>query len=104
MKTGQHKLQDWGGKGKSTYPLYGCPSHLWPDLVHNFVPTIKLLEGWIKQRIGAGGDIWFLMLRYAFGVMTTMNEKELLEIRDEVSTWLLLNRHLTFDPSGYYVL
>src|ERR1700722_8681134 len=64
-------------KKKNPFPLYDCPSHIWPELLHNFVPTIRRMEGWIKQRIGAGADIWFLMLRYAFGVMITMNEKDL---------------------------
>ena len=90
-------------KERNPYPLYNCPSHLWPELLHNFVPTIKLMEAWIKQRIGAGADIWFSMLNQTDGKIVTMNEKELLDIRDEVTTWLLLNRHLTFDLSDYYM-
>jgi hypothetical protein len=31
-----------------------------------------------------------------------MNEKELLDIRDEVTTWTLLSRHLKFDLSGFF--
>ena len=81
-------------KERNLFPLYECPSRFWPELLHNFVPTVKLMEGWIKQRIGAGADIWFSMLRHAYGEIVAMNEKELLEIRDEVTTWLLLNRHL----------
>src|ERR1700722_17843348 len=90
-------------KVRNPYPLYKCPSHLWPNLVHNFVPTIGLMEGWIKQRIGAGADIWIPMLKRTRGKITNYNQRDLCEIRDEVTTWLLLNRYLTFDPSGYYV-
>jgi hypothetical protein len=89
-------------KEEGPYPFYNCPSRFWPELLHNFVPTIKLMEGWIKQKIGAGGDIWVSVLKHTGYEIVTMNEKGLLDIRDEVTTWLLLNRHLKFDLRGFF--
>ena len=53
-----------------TYPkegrrflFYKCPSHLWPDIIQNFVPVVSSLGTWIKQRLGAGAAIWSCLAR-----------------------------------------
>ena len=34
------------------HPFYTCPSHFWPEILQNFVPMVKDLGKWIRQRIG----------------------------------------------------
>ena len=43
-----------------TFDFYVCPSHFWPEILHNFIPVARGLEAWIRHRIGGGDAFWYL--------------------------------------------
>ena len=81
------------GKG---FSLYKCPSHLWPDIVQNFIPIVNSLGTWIKQRIGVDAAFWYYLANYLRDQIVKYDPQELGEIRDEAMAWMLLNRYLKF--------
>ena len=46
------------------FSLYYCPSHVWPEIVQNFLPVVSRLQVWVKQRIGAGAAFWYYLANY----------------------------------------
>ena len=79
--------------------LYDCPSHLWPDIVQNFIPMVSSLKTWIRQRIGAGAAIWYYLAKDLRDQIAKYDPQELVKIRDETIAWTLLKRYLKF-PKG----
>ena len=51
-------------KEGSRFSFYNCPSHLWPDIMQNFIPVVSSLQTWIRQRIGAGAAIWYYLAKH----------------------------------------
>ena len=88
-------------KGGSRLLLYECPSHLWPEIVQNFIPMVSSMGTWIKQRIGADAAIWYLLAKHLGDQILKYDPQELGEIRDEAVAWTLLNRYLGFEVSNY---
>ena len=84
-------------KEGSGFSLYECPSHLWPELVQNFIPLVSSLQVWIKQRIGAGAAIWYPLAKKLKCQIVKYDPQALGEIRDEVIAWTLLTRYLKFE-------
>ena len=82
--------------------FYHCPSHFWPEILHTFVPVVKSLGVWIRERIGVDADIWYHMLYYEGVTIVKFNTKELREVMDEAKAWTLLNHYLKFDKSEYH--
>ena len=80
--------------------FYKCPSHLWPEITQNFIPVVSSLEMWIRQRIGAGVALWYLLAKYLRDQIIKYDPQELGEIRDEVIAWTLLNRYLNYLERG----
>ena len=88
-------------KGGSRFSLYEYPSHLWPDIVQNFIPMVSSLGRWIKQRIGAGAAVWYYLTKRLKGQIDKYDPQELGEIRDETIAWTLLTRYLKFEVRNY---
>ena len=86
------------GKG---FSLYKCPSHLWPEIMQNFIPVVSSLETWIRQRIGAGAVFWYHLAKYLKDQIVKYDPQELGKIRDEAIAWMLLNRYLKFEVGNY---
>ena len=84
-------------KERNEFSFYKCPSHLWPEIVQNFIPLASSLGTWIKQRIGAGAAFWYHLANYLKDQMVQYDPQELGEIRDEAIAWMLLNRYLKFE-------
>ena len=87
----------------ATYPkedkgfrFYYCSSHLWPEIVQNFIPLVSSLGTWIKQRIGAGAAFWYLLAKRLGDQIVKYDPREFGKIRDEAVAWMLLNRYLDF--------
>ena len=87
------------GKG---FSLYKCPSHLWPEIMQNFIPVVSSLQMWIKQRIGAGAAPWYHLAKELRDQIVKYDPQELGEIRDETIAWMLLNRYLKFGVRNYW--
>ena len=83
-------------KEGNAFSLYYCPSHLWPEIVQNFIPLVSSLKAWIKQRIGAGAAFWSCLARDLGDQIVKYDPQELVRIRDEAIAWMLLNRYLDF--------
>ena len=86
---------------KGGFSFYECPSHLWPDIVQNFIPVVNSLETWIRQRIGAGAAFWYYLAKRLGDQIVKYDPQELGEIRDETIAWMLLNRYLRFEVRNY---
>ena len=82
------------GKG---FSLYKCPSHLWPEIIQNFIPVVSSLQMWIRQRIGVGVVFWSCLVDYLEDQIVKYDPQELGKIRDEAIAWTLLNRYLNFE-------
>ena len=90
-------------KEGSGISFYYCPSHLWPDIMQNFLPVASSLQMWIKQRIGAGFVFWYYLAKRLGDQIVKYDPQEVGKIRDEAIAWTLLNRYLKFkvwDRSG----
>ena len=72
------------GKGAR---FYYCPSHLWPEIVQNFIPLVSSLGTWIKQRIGAGAAFWYLLAKHLGNQIVKYDPQEFGKIRDEAVAW-----------------
>ena len=83
-------------KEGNEFSLYRCPSHLWPELLQNFIPMVSSLQMWIKQRIGAGAVFWDHLIMSLRGQIAKYDTQVLGKIRDEAIAWTLLNRYLDF--------
>ena len=83
-----------------SHPFYTCPSHFWPEILQNFVPMVKDLGKWIRQRIGTDDAIWFHLAGYLGDMIVECNMRELGEIEEEVKAWVLLNHYLKLDESA----
>lgn len=83
------------------FRFYTCPSHLWPEIMHNFIPTVKSLGEWIRRRFR--DDAFWFYLAKGLGVDIVRYDRRTLErVLDEAYTWILLNRYLKFDLSISY--
>ena len=76
--------------------FYECPSHVWPDIVQNFIPLVSSLGTWIKRRIGVGDVFWYYLVNYLKDQIVRYDPQELGKIRDEVIVWTLLSHYLEF--------
>lgn len=80
------------------FRFYTCPSHLWPEIMNNFIPTVKRLGEWIRRKFR--DDAFWFYLAKALGVDIIRYDRRSLErVIDEAYTWILLNRYLKFDLS-----
>ena len=84
-------------KEGTRFLLYKCPSHLWPDIIQNFLPVVGSLETWIRQKIGAGAAFWYYLAKDLRDQIVKYDPQELSKIRDEAIAWMLLNRYLKFE-------
>ena len=83
-------------KEESGFFFYYCPSHLWPEIVQNFIPLVSSLGTWIRKRLGADAAIWYYLAKRLKDQIVKYDPQELGEIRDEVMAWMLLTRYLRF--------
>ena len=88
-------------KERNEFLFYYCPSHLWPNVMQNFIPVVNSLEAWIKQRIGAGAAPWYHLAKYIKAQIVRYAPQALGQIRDELIAWMLLNRYLKFEARNY---
>lgn len=77
--------------------FYTCPSHLWPEILQNFIPMTKSLRVWIRRRLSIDADIWCHLVRAFSTDVFQFDEQSLVEIRDEFKTWTLLNHYLKLE-------
>ena len=84
-------------KEGSGLSFYECPSHLWPEIMQNFIPMVSSLGTWIKQRIGAGAVLWYHLAKHLGDQIVKYDPQELGKIRDEAIAWTLLSRYLKFE-------
>ena len=80
--------------------LYQSPSSLWPTLLNNFIPALQNLGAWIWDKLGVSDGFWFTLIASHGIALTVCDDKELIEVREEVNAWMLLSRHLAFNPEG----
>ena len=86
-------------KERTSHPFYTCPSRFWPEILQTFVPIVKDLEEWIRQRISVDDAIWLHLAR-SLGFGTVKYGTRLFdELGDEIKVWILLNHYLQFDKS-----
>ena len=77
--------------------LYQSPSSLWPTLLNKFIPALQDLGAWIWDKLGVSDSFWFTLLSSHGVALTEYDDKELIEVREEVNAWVLLSRHLAFN-------
>ena len=82
---------------ETDFAFYVCPSHLWPEIVQHFIPMVRSLGDWIGQRIDGDVVIWFQLARYLKADILNYDSRKLVEFKDEVKAWILLNHYLKFD-------
>src|ERR1700731_4020848 len=87
-------------KEGSGLSFYECPSHLWPEIMQNFLPVVNSLEAWVRQRIGAGAAVWYYLAKYLRDQIVKYDPQALGKIRDEAVAWMLLNRYLKFEEQN----
>ena len=92
-------------KRREKYSFYNyCPSHLWPEILQNFVPMAKSLKTWIRQRLGVSTGFWSYLASVVQDLIVKYDVQELGKLRDEVIAWALLNRYLKFEEDHYQTL
>lgn len=85
---------------KYTYRFYTCPSHFWPEIMHKFVPAMEGLNAWMKQKLG--GELAVHMAFMLGSNVADYTMKELVQVKEELKAWLLLNRYLKFRSGWEY--
>ena len=85
------------------FSFYKCPSHFWPEIMHNLVPALGSLGTWLREKMGVDVDTWYHMLGTAFREIVNLDANELTKIVDEVKAWTLLNHYLKFDEDKYVI-
>ena len=96
FNTMEYHIQTCPKEGRGSL-FYKCSSHLWPDVVQNFIPVVSSLQMWVRQRIGAGAVFWSCLAKRFKGQIVKYDPQALGEIRDEVIAWTLLTRYLEFE-------
>lgn len=81
---------------KIKFLFYTCPSHLWPEILQNVIPTVKGLGKWIRRKMGTDVAIWHYLIWTLRSGIFNFDAKHLGEIMDEAKVWALLGRYLEF--------
>lgn len=100
----QSRLAECPKKGEAEYSFYTCPSHLWPEILQNFVPRAKKLGAWIRRGIGVEANLWFHLSKQIGTDIVRYDAQKLGDIRDEAISWILLNRYLKFRHSDRSII